>query len=86
MSKNAKKKKRKGPSLEKQLEEAIANHAAEYKQWYNYWTYGGHDPNWPDGSNMFLIRNPLSIGGERDATAYTFVSRSFAGGFLMPVP
>ncbi len=59
MSENAKKKKRKGPSLEKQLEEAIANHAAEYKQWYNYWTYGGHDPNWPDGSNMFLIRNHI---------------------------
>lgn len=59
MSENAKKKKRKGPSLEKQLEEAIANHAAEYKQWYHYWKYGGSDPFWPDGSNMHLIRNHI---------------------------
>ena len=59
MSENAKKKKRKSPPLEKQLEEAIANHAAEYKQWYHYWKYGGQDPCWPDGSNMHLIRNHI---------------------------
>ena len=61
MSENAKKKKRKGPSLEKQLEEAIANHAAEYKQWHHYWTYGGQDPSWPDGCNMHLIRNHIEF-------------------------
>lgn len=59
MSKNAKKKRQKDPPLEKQLEEAIANHAAEYKQWYHYRKYGGQDPSWPDGCNMHLIRNHI---------------------------
>ena len=61
MSENAKKtRKRKGPPLEKQLEEAIENHQASYKQWYAYYEYGGQDPSWPDGSNMYLIRNHIS--------------------------
>ena len=59
MSENAKKKRSKGPPLEKQLEEAIANHAAEYKQWHRYHEYGGQDPSWPDGCNMMLIRNHI---------------------------
>lgn len=59
MSENAKKKKSKGPPLEKQLEEAIASHKRSYEQWYHYWKYGGSDPFWPDGSNMHLIRNHI---------------------------
>lgn len=59
MSENAKKKKRKGPPLEKLLKEAIANHDERYERWYHYWKYGGQDPSWPDGSNMHLIRNHI---------------------------
>lgn len=59
MSEQTKKKKRKEPSLERQLEEAIAGHKQSYDRWYHYWKYGGQDPFWPDGSNMQLIRNHI---------------------------
>lgn len=39
-------------SLDEQLKQ-------EYDRWNHLYTYGGQDPNWPDGYNMYLVRNHI---------------------------
>ena len=59
MSENAKKKKRKGPSVEQRLQEAIESCEASYKQWNNIYENGCMDPSWPDGVNLNLVHNHI---------------------------
>lgn len=59
MSENAKKKKRKGPSAEQRLQEAITSCEASYKQWNNIFENGCMDPSWPDGVNLNLVHNHI---------------------------
>ncbi len=34
---------------------------ASYEQWRQLYEYGGHDPNWPDGTNLNLVRNHITF-------------------------